>query len=232
MGDVASGSVQLRWAAVVLAAGRCAAARETLAPSVQCRRVKREVAQPRPASTASWATAFTGVPADRKLASSPQASRRSVAELPCRLTPPSSGRPKACFAAFGPPLMSNVRPHALRSASGESELQRSHVIPEFYRSLYDDKHRLQVLSTLEDRGNWLEQKGLRERLLCASREAEDFRLGGLRGSTALQGGVPLDDPSRRRHRIVSGLDYLKFRLFQLSVLWAGQRVNIAFLQAG
>ena len=27
----------------------------------------------------------------------------------CDLTPPSSGRPKACFASFRPPLMSNVR---------------------------------------------------------------------------------------------------------------------------
>ena len=33
-----------------------------------------------------------------------------------RLTPPSSGRPKGRFAPFGPPLMSNVRPHCEQSA--------------------------------------------------------------------------------------------------------------------
>ena len=36
----------------------------------------------------------------------------------CRLTPPSSGRPKGRFAPFGPPLMSNVRPHAVRAMHG------------------------------------------------------------------------------------------------------------------
>jgi len=41
-----------------------------------------------------------------------QASVHSVVLAPkCRLTPPSSGRPKAGFAIFVPPLMSNVGPH-------------------------------------------------------------------------------------------------------------------------
>ena len=41
------------------------------------------------------------------------ARRRS----PWHLTPPSSGRPKGRFAPFGPPLMSNVRPHENAAAS-------------------------------------------------------------------------------------------------------------------
>ena len=41
------------------------------------------------------------------------------------LTPPSSGRPKGRFAPFGPPLMSNVRPHnTLRWIRRRIELRR------------------------------------------------------------------------------------------------------------
>ena len=101
----------------------------------------------------------------------------------------------------------------------ESELQRSHVIPEFlYRSLYDEKHRLQILSTLEDRGNWLEQKGLREPLLCSGCE-QKLSVWERYASLVLQGGLPLTVRREGKIVFVSGLDYLKFRLFQLSILW-------------
>jgi len=112
----------------------------------------------------------------------------------------------------------------------ESELQRSHVIPEFlYRSLYDDKHRLQVLSTLGDRGNWLEQKGLREPLLCSPCEQ---KLSGWEryASLVLQGGLPLTIRREGKIIFVAGLDYLKFRLFQLSILWRASVSKLAFFR--
>ena len=43
-----------------------------------------------------------------------------VAWGPCRLTPPSSGRPKGRFAPFAPPLMSNVRFREVRIPNWQS----------------------------------------------------------------------------------------------------------------
>ena len=36
-----------------------------------------------------------------------------------RLTPPSSGRPKGCFAPFGPPLMANYKGFPVLSSDTE-----------------------------------------------------------------------------------------------------------------
>lgn len=53
----------------------------------------------------------------------------------------------------------------------EAILENSHVIPEFmYSSLYDEKHRFQVLSTEREEKNSFEQKGIREALLCSDCE--------------------------------------------------------------
>jgi hypothetical protein len=112
----------------------------------------------------------------------------------------------------------------------ESQLQRSHVIPEFlYRSLYDDKHRLQVLSTLEDRDNSLEQKGLRESLLCTNCE-QKISVWERYASLVLQGGVPLTVRREGKIVFVSGVDYLKFRLFQLSILWRASVSTLPFFK--
>lgn len=101
----------------------------------------------------------------------------------------------------------------------ETELRRSHIIPEFlYESLYDDIHRLQVLSILPERGNWREQKGLRERLLCESCE-QHISPWERYASLALKGGVPLQFRREGNVVFISGLNYQQFKLFQLSVLW-------------
>jgi hypothetical protein len=52
------------------------------------------------------------------------------------------------------------------------KLAQSHIVPEFlYKALYDSKHRFQVISTNPSVRNSLEQKGLREPLLCKACEA-------------------------------------------------------------
>lgn len=101
----------------------------------------------------------------------------------------------------------------------DKELRNSHVIPEFvYKELYGSKHKFHVLSTLKNRPRPMEQKGIREKLLCNECEgklllwekyAREILLGGA-GVTVQRDGELL---------ILSGLDYDKFKLFQLSILW-------------
>ena len=109
----------------------------------------------------------------------------------------------------------------------EAELRCSHVIPEFlYKTLYDEKHRLQVLSTIPEQENWREQKGLREQLLCDACE-QKFSVWERYASLVLKGGVPLTVRQEGNIVHISGLDYERFKLFQLSVLW---RAGISSLQ--
>ncbi len=112
----------------------------------------------------------------------------------------------------------------------ESELRRSHIIPEFlYETLYDEKHRLQVLSVLPERENWREQKGLRERLLCDSCE-QRLSVWERYASLALRGGVALTYRTEGRRVFVEGLDYSQFKLFQLSILWRAGVSTLPFFE--
>ena len=101
----------------------------------------------------------------------------------------------------------------------ERELEFSHIIPEFlYKSSYDDKHRLHFLSTIPEEKNQLKQKGEREYLLCTECEglfSKYERYGSLLLSGRLQMQVERDD----NLLILSGIDYRKFKIFQLSILW-------------
>lgn len=101
----------------------------------------------------------------------------------------------------------------------EAPLQKSHIIPEFlYETLYDDFHRIQILSVVPNQGNKLEQKGIREKLLCSACE-QKFSAWERYASLVLKGGATFT--SKRDHDLlfISGLDYAKFKLFQLSILW-------------
>jgi hypothetical protein len=110
------------------------------------------------------------------------------------------------------------------------ELQRSHIIPEFlYESLYDDKHRLQVLSVLPDEPNWREQRGLRERLLCADCEGRLSKWERY-ASLVLKGGLPITYRREGNVVFISGLDYVQFKLFQLSVLWRAGASTLQFFE--
>ncbi len=101
----------------------------------------------------------------------------------------------------------------------EASLKRSHIIPEFvYASLYDKKHKFHVLSTLEDRPRPMEQKGLRERLLCGNCE-QQLSVYEKYAREVLLGGVNITAQHIGNLIRVSDLNYNKFKLFQLSILW-------------
>jgi hypothetical protein len=88
-------------------------------------------------------------------------------------------------------------------------------VPEFgYRSLYDSKHRYVRLVAGALPRLVLEQKGLRERLLCQKCETRFSRYEAYAKKTLSGLTVPL--PGKRS---VPKVDYTKFKLFQLSLLW-------------
>jgi len=101
----------------------------------------------------------------------------------------------------------------------DAPLCRSHIIPEFlYEPIYDESHRLKILSTLPERPTMFKQKGIWEKLLC---ERCEQRLSVWEGyaSKALFGGEYTSSPRHGRLTKISGLDYKKLKLFQLSTLW-------------
>ena len=103
----------------------------------------------------------------------------------------------------------------------------SHIIPEFlYEPLYDEKHRLQLLSIIPSQGNSLKQKGLKEKLLCDSCEQKISVWEGY-ARQILKGGVPLTTRTEGSVIFIEGIDYKKFKLFQLSILW---RAGVSSLQ--
>lgn len=99
-------------------------------------------------------------------------------------------------------------------------LQNSHIIPEFlYSVLYDEKHRFNAISLVPKKRMRFEQKGAREKILC--RECEQV-LGGLEryASLVIKGGARGVRGERTGSIIsVSGIDYARFKLFLISVLW-------------
>lgn len=112
----------------------------------------------------------------------------------------------------------------------EAELRRSHIIPEFlYETLYDEKHRLQVLSVIPEQHNWLEQKGLREYLLCDACE-QHISVWERYTSSVLKGGTAITFRQEGNLVFISGLDYQKFKLFQLSILWRAGVSKLPFFE--
>lgn len=106
-----------------------------------------------------------------------------------------------------------------RLCGATADLCASHVLPEFgYAALYDDKRRFFHLSgDAEPRGRGvkLEQKGLRERLLCRGCETRLSRWETY-VSRLLSEGFTMPLPGARAD---SRVDYSVLKLFQLSLLW-------------
>ena len=109
-----------------------------------------------------------------------------------------------------------------------ARLCRSHIIPEFiYAPLYDDKHRFTVLSAhAPDR---YAQQGLTERLLCDccetqfsgyERYAADVMTGRL-GHRSQMSGERIE---------IQGIEYRRFKLFQLSILWRASVSTLEFFE--
>lgn len=98
-------------------------------------------------------------------------------------------------------------------------LMKSHIIPEFlYRSLYDAKGRTSLLSTIPEHKNQVIQNGVKERLLCSGCENRLSKWERY-ASLVLNGGTGLDIRRDGNGVFVDGIDYLTFRLFQLSIIW-------------
>ena len=102
----------------------------------------------------------------------------------------------------------------------DEELQLSHILPEFlYEQMYDDKHRYNVLSVAPDVKERIEQKGLRERLLCRKCESKFSKLERY-ASLVIKGGAPGVEGGRDGSIVsVKGVDYAKLKLFLLSIIW-------------
>lgn len=100
----------------------------------------------------------------------------------------------------------------------EKELCRSHIIPETaYGPLYDNMHRFFEVTNTQEGLSPL-QKGLRERLLC--RECEKYlnKYDSYFADMWYQKGKA---PTEVNKEIIAidGLDYHRFKLFHISVLW-------------
>lgn len=101
----------------------------------------------------------------------------------------------------------------------DKKLCRSHIIPEFmYSSLYDEKNHFHALSAVEGRNCWTAQQGVWEWLLCSDCETQ-FSKYETYVSSLMSGTSALDVKKDGRLIALEGIDYTRFKLFQLSILW-------------
>ena len=101
--------------------------------------------------------------------------------------------------------------------NGFDKLQKSHVLPEFiYKNLYDSTHRFLDLGLSNEKILEIQQKGLRERLLCANCE---MRLGRHESYVAPYLAHKKFAISLRDEGIVNYVNYKLLKLFQISILW-------------
>lgn len=98
----------------------------------------------------------------------------------------------------------------------ESKLRKSHILPEFlYEDLYDEKHRALVISQKKEK---VFQKGLRELLLCQQCETKLSRYEKY-AKEIIQKLPKFSRDASGRFLYSKGVDYSRFKLFQLSILW-------------
>lgn len=100
-------------------------------------------------------------------------------------------------------------------------LVEGHVLSEFlYNDLYDqNRHRFHQLHTDETKRNIQRSQGLYDRMMCGDCDSRIISGYETYASKVLNGGVELvirDAPDRI---VVSELEYAKFKLFQVSLLW-------------
>jgi len=107
------------------------------------------------------------------------------------------------------------------------KLVRSHIIPEFlYKNLYDQKHRFFELSNIPDKNNLYKQKGHYEKLLCDKCESLLSKYENY-AKKVFYGGIEIEFKNYNNWIMLKGVDYSKFKLFQLSILW---RASVSSLE--
>ena len=116
-------------------------------------------------------------------------------------------------------LLVEFMPEKCHLCKKEGGLCDSHILPEFfYKPMYDAKHRFLVISTDSAKQEKYLQKGLRERLLCSNCEDQFSRYEAYaRG--VIFGGVEIATKQEAGRLLLKDVDYKKFRLFLLSLLW-------------
>lgn len=100
----------------------------------------------------------------------------------------------------------------------DKKLCKSHIIPESaYGPLYDDKHRFFSVDNTRETLPLL-QKGLRELLLCEECEQLLNKYDSYFANEWYAKGL---GPSEAREELfeIKGLDYHRFKLFHMSILW-------------
>lgn len=115
--------------------------------------------------------------------------------------------------------------------SQDKALANSHILPEFvFKPLYDEKHRFHKISTDKFVKNSFLQKGVREHLLCHDCETilsknEKYVSEVFNGIREVN--LTNDDGAVK----AAGLDYRKFKLLALSVLWRAGVSSLASFSA-
>lgn len=115
----------------------------------------------------------------------------------------------------------NGKNEPCRLCHSAGELRFSHILPEFlYKPLYDEKHRFIGLKHEPEPGTNedLLQKGIREYLLCADCEQHLSKFERYASQVLRK----LPDTSREPPGAVvrvTEVDYARFKLFQMSLLW-------------
>ena len=100
----------------------------------------------------------------------------------------------------------------------DRKLVKSHIIPEFfYKPAYDER-RISVLSTSTKEKNRYVQKGVWERLLCEVCE-QFLNQWEKYICKVFYGGAGIETSYCKDKITLLNIDYVKFKLFQLSALW-------------
>jgi hypothetical protein len=101
----------------------------------------------------------------------------------------------------------------------EATLRKSHIIPEFfYKPTYDALHRFEIITTNPDVKERYSQKGIREEMLCDNCEQLFARWEHYAKETFVDGNG-LTAVNVKEGVVLKGIDYSKFKLFLLSILW-------------
>jgi hypothetical protein len=98
-----------------------------------------------------------------------------------------------------------------------------------YKTLYDKQHRIYKVTTIPDQDNTFIQKGIREKLLCESCE-QRLSLWEQYASFIFNGGIELESYKEGGGVYVNEIDYVKFKFFQLSILWRASVSSLDFFR--
>jgi hypothetical protein len=112
----------------------------------------------------------------------------------------------------------------------ESELRNSHILPEFfYLNVYESRDAHRTLEITHEAKRTI-QKGLREYLFCQECETKLSRYEGYAAKLIRDISI-LQRNTAEKYLRLENIDYLNFKLFQLSILWrASIAQGVAFMQ--